>query len=121
MLIGDAGSGAFHHSFRGLVGRIFPGNPLVDISDDDVLYQQPTTFPDGAPSFWHHGGSRALGIKHEGRWVVFYHPGDMNDAWKAPGYSDVTPEMRHNAMQLGINLVAYAFNQWNDAVARLRK
>jgi hypothetical protein len=121
MLIGDAGSGAFHHSFRALLGRIFPGNPLVDISDDDVLYQQPTTFPDGAPSFWHHGGSRALGIKHEGRWIVFYHPGDMNDAWKAPGYSDVTPEMRHNAMQLGINLVAYAFNQWNDAVARLRK
>ena len=62
-----------------------------------------------------------MGVKHEGRWVVFYHPGDMNDAWKSAGYSDVTPEMRHNAMQLGINLVAYAFNQWNDAVARLRK
>jgi hypothetical protein len=121
MLIGDAGSATFDQSFRHLLKRIFPGKRLVDISDNDVLYQQPTSFPDGAPSFWHHGGDRGLGVKHEGRWIVFYHPGDMNDAWKSQGYSDVTPEMRHNAMQLGINLVAYSFNQWNDAVARLRK
>ena len=33
-------------------------------------------------------------VPSEGRWIVFYHPGDMNDAWKSPGYSDVTPEMR---------------------------
>ena len=103
-----------------MLKRIFPGKRLIDISDDDVIYQQPFSFPDGAPSFWHHGGKRALGIKHEGQWVVFYHPGDMNDAWKSRGYSDVTPQMRHNAMKLGINLVAYAFNRWNDAVAKLR-
>lgn len=121
MLIGDAGSDAFNLSFRQLLSRIFPDKRLIDIADDDVIYHQPTSFPDGAPSFWHHGGDRALGVKHEGRWIVFYHPGDMNDAWKSQGYSDVTSEMRHNAMQLGINLVAYAFNSWNDAVARLRK
>jgi hypothetical protein len=121
MIIGDAGSHTFNASFRRLLGRIFKDKRLIDISDDDVIYQQPFRFPDGAPSFWHHGGRRALGIKHEGQWVVFYHPGDMNDAWKSRGYSDVTPEMRHNAMKLGINLVAYAFNRWNDAVAKLRK
>jgi hypothetical protein len=48
-----------------------------------MIYQLPYGFPDGAPAFWHHGGRRAKGIKHEGRWVVFYHPGDMNDAWKS--------------------------------------
>jgi len=121
MLIADAGSNTFDRSFRGFVRQVFPGKALIDIADDDPIYQQPTRFPDGAPSFWHHGGSRAMGIKHEGRWVVFYHPGDMNDAWKNAGYSDLTPEMRRNAMKLGINLVNYAFNQWNDAVARLRK
>ena len=71
--------------------------------------------------FWHHGGRRALGIKHEGQWVVFYHPGDMNDAWKSPGYTDVSPEMRASAMHLGINLVRYAFDRWNDAVAKAGK
>lgn len=121
MLIGDAGSPRFHESFVGLMRRVFPDKPLIDIADDDVLYQLPYSFPDGAPAFWHHGGRRALGIKHEGRWIVFYHPGDMNDAWKNPGFTDVTPEMREAAMNLGVNLVYYSFNQWNDAIARIRK
>ena len=45
----------------------------------------------------------------------------MNDAWKSPGYSDVTPEMRDAAINLGVNLVNYSFNQWDDAVTKIRK
>lgn len=121
MLIADAGSASFDRSFKQFIRRVFPDKPLLDIADDDMIYQLPYGFPNGAPAFWAHGGRRALGIKHEGRWVVFYHPGDMNDAWKSPGYSDVTPEMREAAMNLGINLVYYSFNQWNDAIAKIRK
>jgi hypothetical protein len=121
MLIGDAGSSRFHRSFTHFMRQVFPDKPLLDIADDDMIYQQPFGFPNGAPAFWHHGGRRALGIKHEGRWIVFYHPGDMNDAWKSPQYTDVKPEMRDAAMHLGVNLVYYAFNQWDDAVAKARK
>lgn len=121
MLIADAGSPSFHQSFTHFIRQVFPDKPLLDIADDDMLYQLPYGFPNGAPAFWHHGGRRAMGIKHEGRWIVFYHPGDMNDAWKSQGYSDVTPEMRDSAMQLGINLVYYAFNHWDDAVAKKKK
>jgi hypothetical protein len=121
MLIADAGSPEFHRSFTHFIQQVFPDKPLLDIADDDMLYQLPYGFPNGAPAFWHHGGRRALGMKHENRWMVFYHPGDMNDAWKSPGFTDVTPDMRDAAMQLGINLVYYAFNQWDDAVARARK
>lgn len=121
MLIADAGSAEFDRSFRGFIRQVFPDKPLLDIADDDVLYQLPYSFPDGAPAFWHHGGRRAMGLKHEGRWIAFYHPGDMNDAWKSPGYSDVTPEMRDAAMQLGVNLVRYSFESWNDAVGKLKK
>ncbi len=122
MLIADAGSAVFHRSFVDFITRqVFPDKPLLDIADDDMIYQLPYGFPDGAPSFWHHGGRRALGMKHEGRWIVFYHPGDMNDAWKSQGYTDVTPEMRQSAMNLGINLVYYSFNQWDDAVTKARK
>ena len=121
MLIGDAGSAQFHRSFTHIMRQVFPDKPLLDIADDDMLYQLPYGFPDGAPAFWGHGGRRALGVKHEGRWCVFYHPGDMNDAWKSQGYTDVTPEMRDAAMNLGVNLVYYAFNQWNDAVQKKRK
>jgi len=122
MLIADAGSAAFDRSFRDFITKkVFTDKQLLDIADDDMLYQLPYGFPNGAPAFWAHGGRRAKGIKHEGRWIVFYHPGDMNDAWKSPGYSDVTPEMRDAATHLGVNLVYYAFNQWNDAVTQKRK
>jgi hypothetical protein len=45
----------------------------------------------------------------------------MNDAWKNPGFTDITPQMRDAAFNLGINLLSYSFTQWNDAVMRLRK
>jgi hypothetical protein len=121
MLIADAGSAHFDSRFRKFIRQVFPDKQLLDIADDDMLYQLPYGFPNGAPAFWHHGGRRAMGIKHDGRWIAFYHPGDMNDAWKSAGFSDVTPDMRDAAMQLGVNLVYYAFNQWNDAVAKRRK
>jgi hypothetical protein len=121
MLIADAGSMRFHQSFTHFMRQVFPDKPLLDIANDDMIYQIPYSFPEGAPAFWHHGGHRALGIKHENRWAVFYHPGDINDAWKSQAYADVTPEMRDAAMNLGVNLVYYAFSQWNDAVAKKRK
>ncbi len=121
MLIADAGSANFHRTFLYFIRQVFPDKPLIDIADDDMLYQLPYSFPNGAPAFWHHGGRRAMGIKHEGRWIVFYHPGDMNDAWKSQGYTDVSPEMREAAMNLGVNLVYYAFNQWDDAIAKAKK
>ena len=120
MLIADAGSVSFHNSFMPFIRSVFPDKPLIDIADDDMLYQVPYTFPNGAPPFWRLGGTRALGIKHEGRWIAFYHPGDMNGAWKSQGYTDVTPEMRDAAMNLGVNLVYYAFNQWNDAISKAK-
>jgi len=120
-LIADAGSKQFHDSFVYFMRQVFPDKPLIDVADDDEIYRLPFTFPDGAPAFWHHGGRRGLGIKHEGRWIVYYHPGDMNDAWRSPGYIEVSPEMRESAMHLGINLVRYAFDRWNDAVAKARK
>jgi hypothetical protein len=121
MLIGDAGSPAFHESFTSLMSRVFPDKPLLDIADDDMIYQEPFSFPNGAPAFWHHGGRRALGAKHEGRWIVFYHPGDMNDAWKSAGFTDVSPDMRDAALNLGVNLVYYAFTQWDDQISKKRK
>jgi hypothetical protein len=121
MLIADAGSPSFDRSFRDLMRKVFAGKSLLNIADDDRLYQLPFNFPNGAPTFWSHGGTRGMGIKHNNRWMVFYHPGDMNDAWKSSGYSDVTPELRRRAYNLGINIVFYAFNEWNDAVSKIRK
>ena len=111
MLFIDNGGGNFDSSVRNLLRRVFPGRSLIDISNDDPIYQMPYVFPDGAPPFWHHAGMRAMGIRDEGRWVVFYHPGDVNDAWK-DDHSGASDEVADQAYKLGVNIMFYAFNQY---------
>lgn len=112
MLFIDNGGGHFDSSVRRILSRVLPGKPLVDISNDDIIFQQPYLFPDGAPPFWHHAGTRASGIKIDGRWAVFYHPGDINDAWK-DGHSGASKEVADQAYKLGINVMYYAFNTYH--------
>jgi len=107
MLFADCGSTAWHWHFRHFMTVLFPGNSLRAISDDDPIFRAPFVFPNGAPPLWHHGGSSALGIKHQGRWVVFYHPGDINDAWKT-GHSGISSELATRSHELGINIIYYA-------------
>ena len=120
MLFADCGSAEWDRAFRSFATQLLPGSSLVDISDDDPIYQAPYTFPNGAPPMWHHGGSRAMGIKHNGRWVVFYHPGDLNDAWKT-GHSGLSPDLAKHAFEMGINVVYYAFTKHLEEIAKHRK
>jgi hypothetical protein len=120
MLFADCGSPQWDWSFRGLAQQLFPGEPLLVIADDDPIFQLPYTFSNGAPPLWHHGGMRALGIKHKDRWVVFYHPGDINDAWKT-GHSGMDPAMAEGAVQMGVNIVYYSFTRYLELTRKYRK
>jgi hypothetical protein len=111
MIFADNGGGNFDRSFRALVRRVFPDKNWIDIASDDPIYRQPFVFPGGAPPLWHHSGHRALGVKHNGRWVVFYHQGDVNDAWKT-GHSGASEQTAQLAYMLGVNIINYAFNQY---------
>ncbi len=111
MIFADNGGGNFDTNFRTLLRRVFPDLPVVTISHDDVIFQQPFPFPNGAPPLWHHSGNDALGVKHRGRWVVFYHQGDINDAWK-DGHSGASRGVARQAYKLGINVINYSFSQY---------
>ncbi len=111
MIFADNGGGTFDRSFRTLMRRVFPEKKWIDIPNDDILYRHPFQFPNGAPPMWHHSGTRALGIKHNGRWVVFYHQGDLNDAWKK-GHSGVSKGLAMQAYKLGVNVMNYAFTRY---------
>lgn len=108
MLFADNGGGYFHHAFDRLVRRLFPRGPWIDIPDDDEIYCCYYELPYGAPPLWHHSGTRALGIKHKGRWVVFYHQGDLGDAWRN-GHAGTSDENAELAYQLGINIIHYSY------------
>ncbi len=112
MLFIDNGGGHFDGSVKNMLRKVFSGKPLVDIPNDDPIYQRPYIFPDGAPPFWHHAGYRASGIRDEnGRWMVYYHPGDINDAWR-DDHSGASAEVADQAYKLGVNVMFYAFNQY---------
>lgn len=120
MLFADCGSPEWDRSFRSFITTVLPGKALVTISDDDPIFQAPYVFPNGAPPLWHHGGSRAMGVKHNGRWIVFYHPGDVNDAWKS-GHSGLSPDKAKGAFDLGVNVLYYSFTKYLEATAKYRK
>lgn len=120
MLFADAGSPQFHESFKALMAVVFPDRQLVTIADDDPIFQTPFAFPNGAPPLWHHGGNRALGVKHLNRWAVFYHPGDLNDAWKT-GASGMSRDLADASYKLGVNIVYYSFTNYLDMTRKHRK
>ena len=111
MLFIDNGGGSFDSAVKNMLRKVFPGMPLVDVPNDDPINQRPYAFPDGAPPFWHHAGYRAKGIRDDGRWLVYYHPGDVNDAWK-DGHSGASAEVADQAYKLGVNVMFYDFNQY---------
>jgi hypothetical protein len=120
MLFADCGSAEWHRSFMNFAPRLFPGLPFLPIAHDDPIFQIPFTFPNGAPPLWHHGGTRAMGIKYKNRWVVFYHPGDMNDAWKT-GHSGLEPGLAEASFQMGVNIVYYSFLNYIRETRKYRK
>jgi hypothetical protein len=111
MLFIDNGGGYFGHAVRNMLSKVLPGKPLIDIPNDDPIYRQPYIFPDGAPPFWHHDGTRARGVRLGDRLAVFYHPGDINDAWK-DGHSGASSQVAEQAYRIGINVMYYAFNAY---------
>jgi len=120
LLFADAGSGHWDRNFRALIRRVFPGNALIVIPDDDPIFQIPFAFANGAPPFWHHGGNQAMGVKFKNRWAVFYHPGDINDAWKT-GHSGMDPDLAKKAHEVGVNVVYYSFMRYFEETRKYRK
>lgn len=117
MIFGDnGGSNHFHNQFFQAMRQVMPEVEPVRIPLDDQIHRVPFPLlflPYVAP----HGGRDAWGWKVDGRWVVYYHPGDIGDAW-ADGHSNVPREVYEACYQLGANVIYYAHSEqkkWRDA------
>ncbi len=113
MLWADSGSFVFDQAFRAALRQACPELAWADVPNDDAIYQQPFEFPNGAPALFHHAGNRGLGLRYNDRWVVYYHPGDLGDAWRndRAGMDDAVVA---RAFKLGVNIMNYAFNTYTD-------
>jgi hypothetical protein len=114
MLFGDnGGSGHFHNQFISMMQQVLPNVEPVRIPLDDVVHRIPYQIP-FLPYVSPHGGKDAWGWKVDGRWVCYYHPGDIGDAW-TDDHSGVAPDTYEYCYQLGTNVIFYAhveYSKW---------
>ena len=94
--------------------QVFPESELVELPFEHPVYHQTYAFSNGVPKIHEHDGepARGYGILWEDRLVVFYSvSSDLGDGWEDQSVHNDTPEIRAAALQMGANLVQYAFQQ----------
>lgn len=92
--------------------KIFPDKELEEIGTDHPIFREPYRFADGLPKIHEHDGKRprALGYFHEGRLVLlFTMETDLGDGWEDPEVHNDPEEVRRKALQMGANIIHYAF------------
>ena len=85
---------------------------LEELGADHPIFSQEYDFPKGLPKIHEHDGSRpqALGIFHENRLVLlFTFESDLGDGWEDPTVHNDPIEVRTKALQMGANIISYAF------------
>lgn len=113
MLFASSGSPHFHNQFMSLMSRVLPDVRPVSVPLDDTIHRVPFAVPT-LPYVVPHGGKDALGWSADGRWLVYYHPGDISDAW-ADGHAGVSRDIYDACYQLGANVINYAhveYSKW---------
>eukprot|EP00913_Durusdinium_trenchii_P023382 g21960.t1 len=119
MIFASAGSAQFHSRFMALMSRLLPKVQAVAVPLDDPIHQLPqpvSRFPYVAP----HGGRQALGWKVNGRWVAYYHPGDIGDAW-CDDHAGIPSHVWEDCYRLGCNVKPEQIDRLSDFPLEQRK
>lgn len=94
--------------------KVFPELEFIEIPFSHQVYKEPYVFTDGVPKIHEHDSKnpQAFGLFFEGRLVCFYtFEADLGDGWEDPAVHNDPPEVRTKALQMGANLVQFAFTQ----------
>ncbi|MCX2719898.1 DUF4159 domain-containing protein [Lentiprolixibacter aurantiacus] len=97
---------------REALKKVFPNTELEELAGNHPIFEQSYSFPDGLPKIHEHDGKRpqALGIFHEDRLVLLFTlESDLGDGWEDAEVHNDPEEMRTKALQMGANIVQYAF------------
>jgi len=100
-------------SFRREIRRVFPDDELTDVPLGHPVYRILYRFPEGLPKIHEHDGlpARGLGIFLDGRLALFYsYQSDLGDGWEDPEVHNDPPDVREQAIRMGINLFLFALS-----------
>ncbi len=92
--------------------KVFPELTLAEVPFSHPVYHQKFDFPNGLPKIHEHDKKppKGYGLFYNGRLVCFYSvETDLGDGWEDPEVHKDPPEKRQQALQMGANLVQYAF------------
>lgn len=98
-------------SIRRELARLFPGLALVEVPLTHPVFNLVYQFPRGVPKIHEHDKkpAQAFGIFLDDRLAVFYtYQSDLGDGWEDPAVHKDPPEKHELALQMGVNLFAYA-------------
>jgi len=98
---------------RPALKKVFPELSLVELPFTHPVYHQKFDFPSGLPKIHEHDNKppKGYGLIYKGRLVCFYtYETDLGDGWEDPDVHNDRPEKRMQALQMGANLVQYAFD-----------
>lgn len=93
--------------------KLFPNNELVELPFNHPIFHQKYDF-NGLPKIHEHDGNRpqAFAIIENGRILVLYtYETDLSDGWEDQPVHNDTPEKRREALQMGANILMFAFTQ----------
>ena len=120
MLFADnGGSSGWEGQFVSMVKRVLPKVEPINVYLDHTIHRIPYALPK-LPIVAPHGRSNALGWVVDGRLAVYYHPGDIGDAW-ADGHSGVPQEIWEGCYQLGVNIIHYSHAEYNRWLENTKK
>ncbi len=94
--------------------QVFPEYEFVELPFEHEIYKQTFEFNNGLPKIHEHEGKspQGFGILHEGRVVCFYtYECDLGDGWEDQDVHKDPQEVRRAALQMGANIVQYAFER----------
>ena len=92
--------------------QVFPELTLVELPFEHEIYHQKFPFNAGLPKIHEHDGKapQGFGLIWEGRLIVYYtYECDLGDGWEDPEVHHDPEEIRQKALQMGANIVSYAF------------
>lgn len=99
---------------RAAMKKVFPEAAFVELPFEHEIYQKPFEFKGGLPKIHKHDDKPTQGfaLMWEGRLVCFYSfECDLGDGWEDPDVHKDPEEARRQALQMGANIIRYAFEQ----------
>lgn len=99
---------------RDLLSEAFPDEELIELPYSHPIYDQVFPFPDGLPKIHEHDNEspRGFGLFLNGKMVVYYtYESNLGDGWADPEIHNDPPEVREEALKMGVNILVYALTR----------